>query len=164
MIALIDGDKYCSKCFSIKAIKDFSFDKSSKDGHSYWCKKCASTNSRLNHRKRILKGDVDYKQLKRNAYIKNRHGISLQEYNAKLAAQNNECAICGMKLPNDGPLTHLDHCHNTGKLRAFLCTNCNRGLGHFQDSTDNLQKAIDYLNSHNGHGIHRKDTVNDSSH
>ena len=151
-IALIDADKYCSKCLTIKSIFDFSFDKSSKDGRAYWCKKCASTNSRLNHRRRVAAGDIEYIRGKRNGYIRNRHSISLEEYEVKLKAQDSKCKICLFDLPSDGPLTHLDYNHTTGKLRDFLCTNCNRGLGHFQDNKELLMKAAAYLDSHTEDG------------
>jgi hypothetical protein len=57
-------------------------------------------------------------------------------------------AICGIPLESSGHLTHLDHCHATGKLRSFLCTNCNRGLGHFQDDEELLEAARIYLIGH----------------
>lgn len=125
---------------------NFHRDKTTLLGIAYWCKPCANRNARKNNLKN--KDNLEYRKQKKNNYIKNRHGITLQEYNAKLAEQDFVCAICGVELSEGDPNTHLDHCHKSGKLRAFLCTNCNRGLGHFKDSIDNLQKAVDYLNSH----------------
>ncbi len=102
-----------------------------------------------------MKEDPQYKEEKRISYIKNRHGISAEEYEAMLVVQEYSCAICKVKLLSRGHGTHLDHSHKTGKLRAMLCTNCNRGLGHFQDNTEFLKVAIDYLNSHNEDGLHK---------
>lgn len=39
----------------------------------------------------------------------------------------------------------LDHCHETGQFRGWLCANCNMGLGKFYDDPDLLNKAIQYL-------------------
>ena len=36
----------------------------------------------------------------------------------------------------------------TGKLRSFLCGNCNRGLGSFHDEIWKMKKAIQYLKQH----------------
>ena len=142
--ALIDADKYCSKCLSLKPKTSFSFDKGSPDGRTYWCKKCAATNSRLNHRKRIAANPKLFKEKKKNNYIKHRHGISLEEYNSKLEEQKNLCGICSKEMV----LPHLDHCYTTGKLRAFLCVNCNQGLGSFKDSPGLLKLAALYLEYH----------------
>jgi hypothetical protein len=39
----------------------------------------------------------------------------------------------------------LDHDHNTGKVRGWLCNPCNVTLGAFGDNTINLKHAIKYL-------------------
>lgn len=39
----------------------------------------------------------------------------------------------------------LDHCHETGQFRGWLCANCNIGLGKFYDDPDLLMKAISYI-------------------
>ena len=90
--------------------------------------------------------------------------LTLDEYETKLKLQNCKCAICNIDLPLEGNMTHLDHCHTTNKVRDFLCTNCNRGLGHFQDSVTLLENAISYLNKHNNNDvIVEQDVVNASS-
>jgi hypothetical protein len=42
----------------------------------------------------------------------------------------------------------LDHCHETGEFRGFLCSNCNLGLGKFKDDPEILLNAIAYLQGH----------------
>lgn len=82
--------------------------------------------------------------------LKKKFGISVQEYDLLLAKQGGVCAICGNKenhVYKSGKLKELavDHCHGSKKVRGLLCLNCNQGLGRFQDSVENLQRAIDYL-------------------
>lgn len=147
---LSETHKECSCCSQILPHESFycSDKKAIRNrGLSYYCKDCTKEKSRKNHNNRI-KIDPEYKRSKKDQYIKSTYGISLQEYEEKLVEQGNSCSICGVQLPSTGPLTHLDHCHKTGKLRSFLCTNCNRGLGSFKDSTEILKRAIDYLNTH----------------
>lgn len=52
------------------------------------------------------------------------------------------CDCCGEK--KDYTL-HFDHCHETGKYRGFLCARCNQGIGYFNDSSEGLRKAVEYL-------------------
>jgi ribosomal protein L34E len=137
----------CGKCNTNKTLDQFHKDSSNKYGVAYFCKDCATSISRKLHQKRC--NDIEYKTAKRSSYTKTKFGLTLEEYTKKLKAQDCKCAICGLELPTSGHLTHLDHCHATGKIRAFLCTNCNRGLGHFQDSVSNLTEAITYLKTHN---------------
>ena len=72
---------------------------------------------------------------------------------SKFKAQEGRCAICGIFLElkgamEGGNVAHLDHNHNTKTFRDVLCSNCNRGLGCFQDSRILLLKAFQYLKKH----------------
>lgn len=153
---ITETEASCGKCNTMKPHSEFTKDKSAPMGLGYWCKVCASENSRKNYAKRIANGDLTFKQQKRSAYFVNKYGLTLEEYHKKLNDQGNSCAICGVGLLDSGHLTHLDHCHTTGKLRAFLCTNCNRGLGHFKDNKEFLMKAIRYLDTHTVNGSQKE--------
>ena len=82
--------------------------------------------------------DKDYK-------LKNRYGISYQEYLNMLSAQQERCAICGTDDTGARKAFHVDHCHDTGKVRGLLCGNCNSGIGNLRDDIDLLYRAIEYL-------------------
>lgn len=70
-----------------------------------------------------------------------------QIYNVLAENQNYKCAICGKDEEENGGKLFIDHNHETGKIRGLLCRKCNWGLGHFEDSKENLKKASDYLDS-----------------
>ena len=55
------------------------------------------------------------------------------------------CDICGVPETECTRALAVDHCHETGAFRGFLCNNCNAGLGRFRDDPSILQKAINYL-------------------
>jgi len=62
------------------------------------------------------------------------------------------CAISGRPLNilskgTDEEL-HIDHCHQTGKIRGLLYRRFNIGLGLFEDNPDLLRAAADYLEKH----------------
>ena len=40
-----------------------------------------------------------------------------------------------------------DHDHVTNKFRGWLCHDCNRAIGNFNDDINRLKKAINYLSS-----------------
>lgn len=69
--------------------------------------------------------------------------MSIDEFQARLAAQNGRCAICLNQISGKG--AHRDHCHKTGKWRGLLCPKCNMALGLFQDDPALLMKAVEYL-------------------
>ena len=55
------------------------------------------------------------------------------------------CAICGKSEKNCKQRLCIDHNHDTGKFRGFLCSNCNRGGGMFSDNPVLLRKAAEYF-------------------
>jgi hypothetical protein len=86
------------------------------------------------------------------------HGLTLDDYEAMLAAQGGRCAICGTDQPGGkyGKRFHIDHDHSCcpkGKScekcrRGLLCANCNVGLGAFGDDHERLMAAGSYLVSY----------------
>lgn len=75
----------------------------------------------------------------------NKFGLTPQVAEDMLLAQKDCCAICMRPLKGK---EHLDHDHDTGLMREFLCGNCNAGLGMFKDSIRVLAQAIVYLEKH----------------
>ncbi|WP_439372911.1 endonuclease domain-containing protein [Bradyrhizobium sp. DASA03120] len=53
---------------------------------------------------------------------------------------DNKCAICH----REGPLA-IDHDHETGQFRGYICRECNMGLGKLGDTVEALQRVLAYL-------------------
>lgn len=85
-------------------------------------------------------------ELSRRTTLKRHWGLTEGEYAELLADQDACCAICGRheSEASRGRL-HLDHCHETGRIRGLLCSPCNIAIGMFRESRDALAAAIKYL-------------------
>lgn len=77
--------------------------------------------------------------------LKSQYGLTEEDYNQLLQAQNSACAICNEALP-----LCVDHNHRTGKVRGLLCRVHNAGLGQFGDDPRLLRKAAEYLEKNGG--------------
>jgi hypothetical protein len=78
--------------------------------------------------------------------LMSRYGITLEDYEKRLANQGGVCAICGGDDPQRGRFFFcVDHDHRTGKIRGLLCVTCNDGLGRFGDDRATLLRAAAYL-------------------
>lgn len=102
------------------------------------CETCRS--KRLASQKRSY-AKMSPDQLKR-ANLR-RYKISLEQFGALKADQECVCAICS--CPSAHLELHVDHNHQTKEVRGLLCSECNQGLGKFQDSPDLLLAAAKYL-------------------
>jgi RNase P subunit RPR2 len=59
------------------------------------------------------------------------------------------CPIC--KKPSIPYVTAnlvIDHDHDTGNAREWICDSCNTGLGRFKDNVELMNEAIKYLKKH----------------
>lgn len=61
-------------------------------------------------------------------------------YGDTITKKPDSCEICGLVKP-----LVMDHDHESGNFRGWLCTPCNTGLGKLGDSIAGLQRAIEYL-------------------
>ena len=132
--------KTCTKCGLEKELALFYKSKSGPLGRSSECKDCTNARQRASY---------DPKK-SRAKNLKNRFGISLDEYDAMLQLQSGCCKICGTNAPGPKGRFVVDHNHDTGEVRGLLCWSCNVGIGHLQDSPSILLSAFNYLST-NGH-------------
>jgi hypothetical protein len=79
----------------------------------------------------------------RNMHLKSLYGLTVEDYEKLLAAQNGMCAACS-RTPADEhhKVLHVDHCHETNKVRGLLCTRCNTALGLLREDPAGLQRYI----------------------
>lgn len=86
----------------------------------------------------------------RRVHLLRQYNMTEEDFNVMLQNQEGVCAICKEKeLSKRCKYLHVDHDHNSKKVRGLLCSNCNRGLGLFKDSAELLEKASQYLRKDN---------------
>jgi hypothetical protein len=95
-----------------------------------------------NHHKRAA--------INRGWTLRKTYGITAEEYQAMIVAQNNKCAIChvefvGVKEEPKSQRPHVDHNHDTRWVRGLLCSNCNFGIGYLKEDIIRMQSAIEYV-------------------
>lgn len=67
---------------------------------------------------------------------------------------NHKCPSCGATeeearlagvLSDDKRVWCLDHDHETGEMRGWICQTCNKGLGLFKDNPHHMLRTIKYI-------------------
>jgi hypothetical protein len=71
------------------------------------------------------------------------YGVTPEQENAYRARYGHLCIICGAVTGHHGRC--LDHDHETGAPRGFLCHTCNRLLGEWREDPAIFARAIRYL-------------------
>lgn len=166
--------KDCRKCGESKPLDDFVRDRQRKDGRYPYCKPChravvkgytvreseaIKQRRQVQQEKRMANVEVREKYLLgRWVYsLKRRYGITASDYIALAQAQHDRCAICGLRFADverqksdQTQRLHVDHDHETGKVRGLLCFRCNNGLGFFRDDIAALEAAIAYIKRSRG--------------
>ncbi|MDT9692889.1 endonuclease VII domain-containing protein [Streptomyces sp. P9(2023)] len=118
------GHKCCRRCGEIKPHSEWDRNKTASDGLSTRCKACRAIEGRAGHLKRS-------------------YGITEAERDEMIKEQVGVCCICLA-----APAEHVDHCHETGRVRGVLCFSCNAALGQFKDRPDAMRRAAAYVEGH----------------
>ncbi|WP_079052448.1 endonuclease VII domain-containing protein [Streptomyces regalis] len=116
-----EGHKRCRGCGEVKPHSEWHRKRSAADGLASRCKACRAAAAPAQH-------------------LRRKYGITETERDEMIASQMGLCAIC-----LTAPAVHVDHCHNTGRVRGVLCFNCNSGLGLLRDDPEAMNRAADYL-------------------
>lgn len=81
---------------------------------------------------------------KRN-WLKRQYGLTPEGVQAMKDAQLGLCAICFLPPKN----WHIDHDHETNKVRGMLCAPCNLALGLLKDDSKRIRRAAEYIDVNN---------------
>lgn len=117
------GHKHCRGCGTIKPHGRWDRNRTVSDG--------LSTRSPSTRTCRKAGG--------RTGRLKRRYRLPLAERD-KIADQMGIHSI-GLSAP----AAHVDHCHETGRVRGVLCFNCNSAIGKLGDDPDIVRRAAAYL-------------------
>lgn len=91
------------------------------------------------HKQWKTNNPTSYKEYFRAKNLWYMYGMTAEQWQTMWDAQLHLCALC--KRNPVRPET--DHKGNV--VRGILCTNCNTGLGKFQDNPELLRRAADYI-------------------
>ena len=141
-VPVTEGTKFCNGCKTVKPITEFNNrkDRGSSDryGKVPRCRDCTTKQAKDWY----YRDPEKTKLLARATQYRRRHkGRISKEEAVSLAVRNvGYCDLCC-----DYGIIFIDHNHETGARRGFLCSRCNFALGGFQDSAELLQKAAAYI-------------------
>jgi len=136
--ALTRNNYICSTCKEEQSVSEFATSETSPSlaspifGYTGTCKTCLKLTGKFSK-------------------LKTQYNLSQEDFNKILIEQKGRCKICNIEIEtftfknNKANTLCVDHCHNTGKVRGFLCNNCNRALGLFKDNENILKNAYNYI-------------------
>ncbi|MGH2756821.1 MAG: endonuclease VII domain-containing protein [Actinomycetota bacterium] len=129
----------CPSCGETKSLDSFVRNRSTTSGYGPFCKPCHNSIGRANR--------IKHHGSTRSFHLKRRYGVDAVQVEWMILQQDGKCALCRVK-----PAKHVDHDHETDRVRGILCFNCNRGLGYFKDDWELMCRAADYLESYSNSG------------
>ncbi len=155
--------KSCTKCGEVKPFTDFPSYPGGRP--KSWCRACQTSHVREKrhatpkiYKRRQPNPTLTPKkypvlpEARRRWKLKEKFGITQQDYDAMGEAQGYRCAICNQPerrtIRGNVIVLAVDHNHATGKVRGLLCHACNVGVGMFRESPELLQNAIEYIQLH----------------
>lgn len=137
--------KVCPSCKRNLGLEKFSKHKNRYDGLQSQCRDCIS---KLHHdwyekNKAEVKdaSRTRWKSTRRGRHLLATYGIDEWQYAEMYVEQGAGCSICGKHKE----ILHVDHDHNTGKIRGLLCGNCNLAIGLLKHDPQIIIKASNYV-------------------
>jgi hypothetical protein len=146
----------CPRCDTVKSLNDFPPSHRGKQGEP-----CTGCNTDRVRKRRVA--DPEANRAKVAAWrkanpryaqaesLRRNYGMTLEEYDALFEAQSGVCATCRQPETRIYGRTgricnlHVDHDHETGKVRGLLCHRCNMALGYALDNAATLRALADYV-------------------
>ncbi|MFI2377736.1 endonuclease VII domain-containing protein [Streptomyces sp. NPDC018964] len=132
--------KRCAWCGEDKPRAAFARKRSNLDGLQPHCRDCASHRNATASDGLSTRCKAGRAAEGRAGHLKRQYGLTEAERDELIASQGGVCCICLA-----APAAHVDHCHETGRVRGVLCFSCNAALGQFKDRPDAIRRAAAYV-------------------
>lgn len=164
---LPSAERVCPTCAVLKPASCFYRNLNSRSGLFTYCKDCASRRAKawrsipevkrkIQQYKRSTSSIAQQKEYQklpetkkknRASRLLKKYGLTSDQFDELLRQQNFRCAICESTEPSGTGIWHIDHDHQTNKVRGILCHHCNVALGSVRDSARILRRMMCYLSS-----------------
>jgi len=130
----------CTRCDIDKPAGDFIWKTNGRIANGQKCKECM----------REIRDNPEWKDRQRDNHLKRLYGISAEEYDTFYREQGGVCAVCKQESDASGKNSklHVDHDHDTKKVRGLLCYRCNIALGYLAEDEKRIYQILDYLSIH----------------
>ena len=130
------------------------------DGCFGRCKYCVKTENTKRYKKNTNKlrnrastWKSDNPDKVKDRALRDKYGISYQQYCELLTAQSDSCAVCkkhkseNIKDVRTNKVRSLavDHNHATNQNRGLLCYGCNLAIGMLKDNIEYAKSLVEYL-------------------
>jgi len=128
-----NGVRVCHNCGIEKPIKSFKirFNNNSGSSRGNICLRCCNLNN------------------KRADYLKTIHPLPEGNYLCPICQKSKDDLLAQRKPEKKYVSTFvLDHDHNTGEYRGYICWKCNSALGFLEDKISNVRIALNFLEQH----------------
>lgn len=107
----------CAQCGEFKPWTSFHKSKRGTRGYHSYCKPCKLGNNRLY-----------------------RYGLTDLEFEDIFRAQAGRCVLCAKPMIHR--TAHVDHDHETGRIRGLLCKGCNAKLGWYENRKNLIEEYL----------------------
>ena len=147
--------KTCARCKQTLPLDAFHLHRREAGGRQSYCIPCRATYHKewyyRNVEKQRANGREAYRRnpnAQRNATLRAKFGITVDDYDRLLEGQGGVCALCHrpeIALHQNGRVRRLavDHDHVTGKVRGLLCYACNVRVGYFEKRNIDLARYLE---------------------
>jgi len=98
------------------------------------------------YKARLYQENRDVERVRhRERALQSKFGISIAEYDRRLAVQGDKCGICRRPQTQFKTRFAVDHDHETNQVRGLLCIVCNVRLGWLEAQSEETHATIVYL-------------------
>ena len=137
----------CPRCNRPRPLNEFSKRKTKPGSYYSWCKACRATYGAARYEEQLERQKAYSRKYYRKKQLA-KHGLTPNDYDEMLKAQDGSCAICGKTPEENGKRLAIDHNHRTEEVRQLLCSRCNLVVGWLETDFETYEQARRYLQRH----------------